>query len=120
MPRESAARERAALLRRFLRNWQGVLGLALVVLFVASALLAPWIAPHSPTHTDLMQTLAAPSAIVLVAADFRPAARCLPMRATRDPSSVRSARSALTSALRASASNSPFWFVAMVTVLHVA
>jgi peptide/nickel transport system permease protein len=60
-PRESAARERAALLRRFFRNWQGVLGLALVALFVASALLAPWIAPYDPAAMDIPNRLAGPS-----------------------------------------------------------
>ncbi len=58
---ETAVRERAAQLRRFLRNWQGVFGLLLVLLFFASALLAPWIAPYDPAAMDIPDRLSGPS-----------------------------------------------------------
>ncbi|MGD2171538.1 MAG: hypothetical protein PVF80_05500, partial [Gammaproteobacteria bacterium] len=40
--RESASRERHALLVTFLRNWQGMFGLILVLAFFASAIFAPF------------------------------------------------------------------------------
>ena len=58
---EAAARRRAAF-RRYARHPGLVIGAAGLLILVAVALLAPWIAPHSPTATDLMNTLAAPSA----------------------------------------------------------
>lgn len=58
---ETAARERAAQLRRFFRNWQGVFGLVLVILFFASALLAPWIAPYDPAAMDIPNRLSGPT-----------------------------------------------------------
>jgi peptide/nickel transport system permease protein len=51
-----------ATLRRYARHPGLVIGVTLLSLLVALAVLAPWIAPHSPTATDLMNTLAAPSA----------------------------------------------------------
>jgi peptide/nickel transport system permease protein len=48
-------------LGQFLGNGQGVLGLVLVVLFVLSAVLAPWIAPHDPNALDIPARLAGPS-----------------------------------------------------------
>ncbi|MFC3644942.1 ABC transporter permease [Aquibium oceanicum] len=60
-PRESAARERAASLKLFLSNWQGVVGLVLVILFFASALLAPWIAPYHPAAMDIPARLSPPT-----------------------------------------------------------
>lgn len=53
--------ERWARLRLFLRNRQGMAGLALVVLFFASALLAPWIAPYDPAAMDIPNRLSGPS-----------------------------------------------------------
>jgi peptide/nickel transport system permease protein len=47
---------------RFARHPALAIGTALLALLVALALLAPWIAPHSPTATDLMNTLGPPSA----------------------------------------------------------
>ncbi len=58
---ESAARERREKILLFLRNKQGVFGLILVLLFFASAILAPWIAPYGPTEMDIPARLAGPS-----------------------------------------------------------
>lgn len=59
--RESAKRERAEKLRRFLTDWQAVTGLVLVTLFFASALLAPWIAPYDPNAMDIPARMSGPS-----------------------------------------------------------
>lgn len=59
--RESAARERREKLMLFLRNRQGVVGLILVILFFASAIFAPWLAPYSPTQLDIPARLSDPS-----------------------------------------------------------
>ncbi|WP_438363029.1 ABC transporter permease [Nioella halotolerans] len=59
--RESAARERREKLRMFLTNWQGMTGLILVILFFASALLAPWIAPYDPNALDIPARLSGPT-----------------------------------------------------------
>lgn len=59
--RESAARERREKLALFLRNRQGVFGLILVLLFFASAIFAPWIAPYAPNEMDIPARLAGPS-----------------------------------------------------------
>ncbi len=58
--RESAARERREKLSAFLRNWQGVVGLVLVVLFFVSAIFAPWIAPYEPNTMDIPARLSPP------------------------------------------------------------
>ncbi|MFW5833818.1 MAG: ABC transporter permease [Pseudomonadota bacterium] len=52
---------RNAALRRYLRHPGLVIGTVVLVLLALVALLAPWLAPHSPTRTDLMNVLAAPS-----------------------------------------------------------
>src|SRR6056297_1123431 len=59
--RESAARERREKLRLFLTNWQGMTGLILVILFFASALFAPWIAPYDPNALDVPSRLSGPT-----------------------------------------------------------
>jgi len=59
--RESAARERREKLRMFLTNWQGMIGLILVISFFASALLAPWIAPYDPNALDIPARLSGPT-----------------------------------------------------------
>lgn len=59
--RESAARERREKLRLFLTNWQGLMGLILVVLFFASAIFAPWIAPYEPNTLDVPSRLSGPT-----------------------------------------------------------
>ena len=64
VPAAAAPRPRAGpgSLRRLLTRWDGALGLALVGLFVGTALLAPWIAPHDPNAMDIPQRFAGPSA----------------------------------------------------------
>ncbi len=58
--RESAARERREKLSAFLRNWQGVLGLVLVMMFFISAIFAPWLAPYEPNTMDIPSRLSPP------------------------------------------------------------
>ncbi|RVU47348.1 nickel transporter permease [Rubrivivax rivuli] len=48
--------------RSFARNRLALVGLVLVLALVVLAVLAPWIAPHSPTVGDLAQRLQPPSA----------------------------------------------------------
>jgi len=59
--RESAARERREKLRLFLTNWQGVTGLTLVLLFFASAIFAPWLAPYDPNAIDIPARMSGPT-----------------------------------------------------------
>lgn len=59
--RESARRERRDKLRRFLTDWQGVTGLILVILFVGSAVFAPWVAPYDPNAMDIPSRMSPPS-----------------------------------------------------------
>ncbi|WP_370049008.1 ABC transporter permease [Salipiger sp.] len=59
--RETASRERREKLKRFLTDWQAVTGLLLVVLFFASALFAPWIAPYDPNAMDIPARMSGPS-----------------------------------------------------------
>jgi peptide/nickel transport system permease protein len=65
---EDAARRRAAI-RRYLRHPGFVIGAIGIALLVLVAVLAPWIAPHSPTQTNLMNTLAHPSATYWLGTD---------------------------------------------------
>jgi peptide/nickel transport system permease protein len=51
----------ADVLRRILRDPLGALGTALVLLFVLSAVLAPWIAPYEPNALDVPARLQGPS-----------------------------------------------------------
>lgn len=60
--RESAARERREKLRMFLTSWQGMVGLVLVTVFFASAILAPWLAPYDPNALDIPARLSGPTA----------------------------------------------------------
>ncbi len=53
-------------LNRDLRLWGGS---AIVVLLIIVALLAPWLAPHSPTDTSLRQRLKQPSSDYLLGTD---------------------------------------------------
>ena len=48
-------------LRRLVGNWQGLAGLILVLLFFASALFAPVLAPHDPNALDIPARLSGPS-----------------------------------------------------------
>ena len=59
--RESAARERREKLRMFLTNWQGLIGLILVILFFASAIFAPLLAPYDPNALDIPARLSVPT-----------------------------------------------------------
>jgi peptide/nickel transport system permease protein len=59
-PRELTPWQRA--LRRLVRRRGAMVGLALVVFFVALALLAPWIAPHDPLGTSWSAVRKPPSA----------------------------------------------------------
>jgi peptide/nickel transport system permease protein len=59
--RESASRERREKLRLFARNKQGMFGLVIVLLFFASAIFAPLIAPYDPNALDIPSRLAGPS-----------------------------------------------------------
>jgi peptide/nickel transport system permease protein len=65
---ESASRRRAAI-RRYLRHPSLVIGAISLFALVLVALFASWIAPHSPTRTDLMNTLAPPSAAYWLGTD---------------------------------------------------
>lgn len=58
---EAAARRRAAF-RRYARHPGFVIGAIGITLLVLLAVLAPWVAPHPPTRTNLMNALAPPSA----------------------------------------------------------
>lgn len=55
--------------RRFFRNPLGVVGLAIVVLLILVAAVAPWIATHDPYLPDLGSRLAAPNANYWFGAD---------------------------------------------------
>ena len=59
--RESAARERREKLKLFLTNWQGLAGLILVILFFASAIFAPLLAPYDPNALDIPARLSSPT-----------------------------------------------------------
>lgn len=48
--------------RRLLRSPLGMVSLVVLVVAVAAALLAPWVAPYDPAFTDFGQTLAQPGA----------------------------------------------------------
>jgi ABC-type dipeptide/oligopeptide/nickel transport system permease subunit len=54
---------------RFRRNRLALVGLALVVVLAASALLAPWLAPHDPARQSLIEKRARPGAKFLLGAD---------------------------------------------------
>ncbi|WP_371037529.1 ABC transporter permease [Rhodosalinus sp. FB01] len=60
--RESAARERREKLRMFLTSWQGMTGLVLVLVFFASAIFAPWLAPYDPNALNIPARLSSPTA----------------------------------------------------------
>jgi len=65
---EAAARRRAAF-RRYARHPGFVIGAIGITMLVLVALLAPWLAPHSPTRMDLMNSLAPPSATYWLGTD---------------------------------------------------
>ncbi|MGZ5043085.1 MAG: ABC transporter permease, partial [Usitatibacter sp.] len=59
-PRELTPTQRA--LKRLVRRRGAMVGLALVILFVAIALLAPWISPYDPLATSWSAVRKAPGA----------------------------------------------------------
>lgn len=61
--------ERREILAAFLQNGPGVFGLVLVVLFFASAIFAPWIAPYDPNALDIPARLSDPSWVHLAGTD---------------------------------------------------
>jgi peptide/nickel transport system permease protein len=66
---EDSAQRRRAAIRRHARHPGFVIGSCGIALLLVVALLAPWLAPHSPTATDLMNTLAPPSATYWLGTD---------------------------------------------------
>ena len=66
---EDIAARRRATLRRYARHPAFVSGAIGVVLLVLVAVFAPWLAPHPPTRTDLMNTLSPPSATYWLGTD---------------------------------------------------
>ncbi len=66
-PREPTPARRA--LRRLVRRRGAMVGLALVMLFVAMALLAPWLAPYDPLQTSWSAVRQAPSSAYLFGTD---------------------------------------------------
>ncbi|WP_433988823.1 Glutathione transport system permease protein GsiD (plasmid) [Pseudoseohaeicola sp. NH-UV-7] len=59
---EGAQRHGGTRLRQFLGSWKAMLGLILVVLFIASALFAPFLAPYDPNALDIPARLSVPTA----------------------------------------------------------
>jgi peptide/nickel transport system permease protein len=49
------------MLRRLLGSLSATLGLTILALFIATALLAPWLAPHPPTQPNLLARLQPPA-----------------------------------------------------------
>ena len=49
-------------LRRLLRRWGAMLGLAVVIAFIVLALFAPWISPYDPLQTSWGAVRKAPTA----------------------------------------------------------
>ena len=58
---DTAQRERRERVLAFLGNWQGVLGLVLVILFFVSAIFAPVFAPFEPNAMDIPNRLSGPN-----------------------------------------------------------
>ncbi|HEY2326922.1 MAG TPA: ABC transporter permease [Gaiellaceae bacterium] len=54
--------------RRYLRNWPGVVGACVIVLIALAAIIGPWFAPD-PNHSDVLSRLAAPSGQHLLGTD---------------------------------------------------
>lgn len=64
--RFSARREKFV---TFARNWEGMFGLVVVLMFFGSAIFAPWIAPYDPNALDIPARLSPPSWIHLAGTD---------------------------------------------------
>jgi ABC-type dipeptide/oligopeptide/nickel transport system permease subunit len=54
---------------RFRRNRLALVGLGLVIVLALTAALAPWVAPHDPTHQSLIEKRTRPGAKYLLGAD---------------------------------------------------
>jgi peptide/nickel transport system permease protein len=57
------------LLRRYARNRLSLVGMWVVLLIIVTAVFAAWLAPHSPTKPDFVNTLQRPSAAHLMGTD---------------------------------------------------
>lgn len=64
--RFSARREKFV---TFARNWEGMFGLVVVLMFFGSAIFAPWISPYDPNALDIPARLSPPSWIHLAGTD---------------------------------------------------
>ncbi|MCZ7676799.1 MAG: hypothetical protein M5U35_14295 [Roseovarius sp.] len=53
----------------FITNWQGLIGLVLVIAFFASAIFAPWLAPYDPNALDIPARLSEPTLTHLAGTD---------------------------------------------------
>ncbi|RBI87224.1 ABC transporter permease [Rhodosalinus halophilus] len=53
----------------FLTSWQGMTGLILVLVFFASAIFAPWLAPYDPNAIDIANRLSGPTAAHWIGTD---------------------------------------------------
>jgi peptide/nickel transport system permease protein len=62
-------RARSAFVRKFLANKGAVLGLAVLLVFILAALLAPWIAPHDPLKANFLAVRKAPSMVYWLGTD---------------------------------------------------
>ncbi|WP_343463742.1 ABC transporter permease [Pantoea sp.] len=62
-------RSQHRVLKKFLRNKSAVIGAAIVLLFVAIALLAPWLAPADPLKANFLAVRKAPSALYWLGTD---------------------------------------------------
>lgn len=62
-------RVRSPFVRKFLANKGAVLGLAVLLLFILAALLAPWIAPHDPLKANFLAVRKAPSMVYWLGTD---------------------------------------------------
>lgn len=65
----AAPRSQHRVLKKFLRNKSAVIGAAIVLLFVAIALLAPWLAPADPLKANFLAVRKAPSALYWLGTD---------------------------------------------------
>lgn len=62
-------RARSPFVRKFLANKGAVIGLAVLVVFILAALLAPWIAPHDPLKANFLAVRKAPSLVYWLGTD---------------------------------------------------
>lgn len=62
LPKRSRVRNRSRFMSKFMANKGAVIGAICLLLFVAIALLAPWIAPHDPLKANFLSVRKPPSA----------------------------------------------------------